>query len=64
MDTRESAPAVRNHGPTGDDTMQMATTLRRSTHTFLTHLFGPGHRDAPWDGAPQSEQSRRARRRP
>ena len=22
--------------------MQMATTLRRSTHTFLTHLFGPG----------------------
>ena len=42
MDTRESAPAVRNHGPTGDDTMQMATTLRRSTHTFLTHLFGPG----------------------
>ena len=42
MDTRESAPAVRNHRPTGDDTMQMATTLRRSTHTFLTHLFGPG----------------------
>ena len=42
MDTRESAPAVRNHGPTGDETMQMATTLRRSTHTFLTHLFGPG----------------------
>ena len=42
MDTQESAPAVRNHGPTGDDTMQMATTLRRSTHTFLTHLFGPG----------------------
>ena len=42
MDTRESAPAVRNHGPTGDDTMQMATTLRRNTHTFLTHLFGPG----------------------
>ena len=29
MDTRESAPAVRNHRPTGDDTMQMATTLRR-----------------------------------
>ena len=22
--------------------MQMATTLRRSTYTFLTHLFGPG----------------------
>ena len=22
--------------------MQMATTLRRSTRTFLTHLFGPG----------------------
>ena len=22
--------------------MQMATTLRRSTHTFLTHLFGRG----------------------
>ena len=44
MDTRESAPALRNHGPTGDDTMQMATTLRRSTHTFLTHLFGPGPR--------------------
>ena len=39
MDTRESAPAVRNHGPTGDETMQMATTLRRSTHTFLTHLL-------------------------
>ena len=45
MDTRESAPAVRNHRPTGDDTMQMATTLRRSTHTFLTHLFGPGLND-------------------
>ena len=42
MDTRESAPAARNHRPTGEDTMQMATTLRRSTHTFLTHLFGPG----------------------
>ena len=42
MDVREGLPAVRNHGPTGDDTMQMATTLRRSTHTFLTHLFGPG----------------------
>ena len=42
MDTQESAPAVRNHRPTGDDTMQMATTLRRSTHTFLTHLYGPG----------------------
>ena len=25
--------------------MQMATTLRRSTHTFLTHLFGPGLND-------------------
>ena len=25
--------------------MQMATTLRRSTHTFLTHLFGPGLKD-------------------
>ena len=22
--------------------MQMDTTLRRSTQTFLTHLFGPG----------------------
>ena len=22
--------------------MQMATMLRRSTRTFLTHLFGPG----------------------
>ena len=42
MDVREGLPAVRNHGPTGDGTMQMATTLRRSTHTFLTHLFGPG----------------------
>ena len=42
MDTQEGAPAVRNHGPTGDGTMQMATTLRRSTHTFLTHLFRPG----------------------
>ena len=42
MDVREGLPAVCNHRPTGDDTMQMATTLRRSTHTFLTHLFGPG----------------------
>ena len=25
--------------------MQMATTLRRSTHTFLTHLFGSGLND-------------------
>ena len=25
--------------------MQMATTLRRSTYTFLTHLFGPGLND-------------------
>ena len=25
--------------------MQMTTTLRRSTHTFLTHLFGPGLND-------------------
>ena len=34
--SRGAIPAVRN------GTMQMATTLRRSTHTFLTHLFGPG----------------------
>ena len=40
MDVRKGLSAVRNHGPTGDGTMQMATTLRRSTHTFLTHLFG------------------------
>ena len=42
MDVREGLPAFRNHGPTGESTMQMATMLRRSTHTFLTHLFGPG----------------------
>ena len=42
MDVREGLLAVRNHGPTGGGTMQMATTLRRSTYTFLTHLFGPG----------------------
>ena len=39
---KRETPAVRNHGPMGDDTMQMATMLRRSTRTFLTHLFGPG----------------------
>ena len=42
MDVREGLPTFCNNGPTGDSTMQMATTLRRSTHTFLTHLFGPG----------------------
>ena len=41
MDVRKGLSAVCNHGPMGDGTMQMATTLRRSTYTFLTHLFGP-----------------------
>ena len=31
--------------PPENGKMQMATTLRRSTHTFLTHLFGPGLND-------------------
>ena len=41
MDFQEGVSAARNHEPTGDGTIQMGTTLRRSTHTFLTHLFGP-----------------------
>ena len=39
--------------------MQMATTLRRSTYTFLTHLFGPAAQalvlrafETGWEGPP------------
>ena len=40
--SRRTSPSLATTDPRGYDTMQMATTLRRSTHTFLTHLFGPG----------------------
>ena len=43
MDTRESAPPpFATTDPWETVQMQMATMLRRSTRTFLTHLFGPG----------------------
>ena len=43
--SREGVPAARNHGPTGDSTMQTSRTLHGNANTYLTHVFGRGLAD-------------------